>query len=92
MEVKLKSGKKLKIKDITLDDRDTLLDSIEYDYNDEGGIRAVRMMHSTMTKWFRACLVDCKDEIIMSFTLEDSTELFSKLQSTFFVGEEKASK
>ena len=34
MEIKLKSGKKLKVKDISLDERDVLLDSVKYTYND----------------------------------------------------------
>ena len=31
MEIKLKGGKKLKIKDISIDERDSLLDSVSYD-------------------------------------------------------------
>ena len=51
------------------------------------------MMHSTMTKWMRACLDgDTSDKFLMSLSLEEKTEIFTKLQSIFFVGEEKASK
>ena len=55
-EIKLKKGGTYKIKNITLDDRDDLLDSVAYEYNDDGSIRGVTMMHSTMTKWLRTCL------------------------------------
>ena len=53
MEIKLKGGRTLKVKNITLDERDTLLDSVDYDYNDDGSVRGVRMRHTTMTKWMR---------------------------------------
>ena len=39
MEVKLKSGRKLKLKDISLDERDALLDAVEYTYKDDGSFR-----------------------------------------------------
>ena len=93
MEIKLKGGRTLKVKNITLDERDTLLDSVDYEYNDDGSMRGVKMMHSTMTKWMRACLDgDTSDKFLMSLSLEEKTEIFTKLQSIFFVGEEKASK
>lgn len=93
MEIKLKGGRKLKIKNITLDERDELLDSIEYEYNDDGSMRTVKMMHTTMTKWMRTCLDgDTSDKFLISLSLEEKTEIFTKLQSMFFVGEDKASK
>ena len=93
MEIKLKGGRTLKVKNITLDERDTLLDSVDYDYNDDGSVRGVRMMHSTMTKWMRICLDgDTSDKFLMGLALEEKTEIFTKLQSMFFVGEDKASK
>ena len=93
MEIKLKGGRTLKVKNITLDERDTLLDSVDYDYNDDGSVRGVKMMHSTMTKWMRMCLDgDTTDKFLMSLKLDEKTEIFTKLQSMFFVGEDKASK
>ena len=93
MEIKLKDGRTLKVKNITLDERDELLDSVTYEYNDDGSMRGVKMMHSTMTKWMRTCLYgDTSDKLLMSFSLEDKTQIFTKLQSMFFVGEGKASK
>ena len=93
MEIKLKKGGTYKIKNITLDERDTLLDSVSYDYNADGSIRGVTMMHSTMTRWLRTC-VDEKniDEFIMNLKLEEKTQLFTELQTMFFTGEGKASK
>ena len=92
MEIKLKSGKKVKIRNISLDERDELLDAVVYDYNEDGSAKGVKMMYSTMTKWMRTCITNATDKMLLSFTLEDKTELFTKLQSMFLVGEETASK
>tara|TARA_Y100000817_G_scaffold154636_1_gene120836 strand:- start:490 stop:771 length:282 start_codon:yes stop_codon:yes gene_type:complete len=93
MEIKLKSKKILKIKNITLDERDDLLDSVKYKMNKKGEFEGVEMMHSTMTKWIRTCIDgDTSDETIMKMTLADKTEIFSKLQSVYLLGEGNASK
>lgn len=93
MEIKLKSGRSLKVKNISVDERDVLLDTLEYEYDSEGSMRGVKMMHSTMTKWMRTCLNEkTDDKFLMSFSLEEKTEVFTKLQNMFFVGEGKASK
>ena len=93
MEIKLKGGKKLKVKNITLDERDILLDSVVYEYKDDGSVRGVKMMHSTMTKWIRTCIDgDTSDKAVIALSLEDKTEIFTKLQGLFFEGEEVASK
>ena len=92
MEIKLKNGKKLKVKNISLDERDDLLDSVQYEFNEDGSSRGVKMMHSTMTKWLRTCLEDSSDETIISFSLEEKTKIFTELQGLFFKGEGKASK
>ena len=93
MEIKLKVNGVFIVKNITLDERDELLDSVGYDYNADGSVRGVKMMHSTMTKWMRTCLDgDATDKFLMGLSLEDKTAIFTKLQSMFFVGEGKASK
>ena len=93
MEIKLKGGKKLKIKDISIDERDDLLDSVSYEYKPDGTVLGVKMMHSTMTKWLRTCLMgDVSDKFLLSLSLDERTEAFTQMQSMFFVGEGKASK
>tara|TARA_Y100001938_G_C8088558_1_gene433621 strand:+ start:1668 stop:1949 length:282 start_codon:yes stop_codon:yes gene_type:complete len=93
MEIKLKNGKKLKVKDVSIDERDELLDSVNYDYNSDGTVLGVKMMHSTMTKWMRTCLKDnSSDEFLKSLSLDEKSEIFTKLQNIFFLGEGKASK
>ena len=93
MEIKLKGGKKLKVKDVSIDERDELLDSVSYEYGADGKVLGVKMMHSTMTKWLRICIDgDTSDEFLSSLSLDERTEAFTKMQSMFFVGEGKASK
>ena len=93
MEIKLEGGRKLKVKNITLDERDELLDSVSYEYNNDGSGRGVKMMYSTMTKWMRTCIDgDTSDKFLMGLSLDDKTQIFTKLQEMFFVGEGKASK
>jgi len=93
MEIKLKSGKKIKLKDVSIDERDEMLDSIQYDMSDDGEIKNVKMMHTTMTKWIRIGVDgDTSDEFLKTLTLEDRTEIFTEMQSFYLVGEKKASK
>ena len=92
MEIKLKSGSKVKIKNITLDERDSLLDSVKYT-TVKGKVESVEMMHSTMTKWMRICIDgDVTDEALLKFTLDDRIQLFTELQGSLLLGEKKASK
>ena len=93
MEIKLKNGKKLKVKDVSIDERDELLDSVNYEYKPDGTMLGVKMMHSTMTKWIRTCLKeDSTDKFLKGLSLDEKTEIFTKLQNIFFLGEGKASK
>ena len=92
MEIKLKSGRKVKVKEITLDDKDSLMDGLKYKMVD-GKVEGVEMMYSTMTKWMRLCIDgDTTDKALMKFTLEEKTELFIELQNRVILGEGNASK
>ena len=93
MEFKLKCGKKIKLKDVSIDERDKMLDSVEYEMKDDGSIGQIKMMHSTMTKWIRIGVDgDTSDDFMKTLTLEDRIEIFTKMQEEYLVGEEKASK
>jgi len=94
MEVKLKTGRTLKIKkDISLDERDDLMDSIEYEWTDDGQVKSVKMMNKVMTKWIRTCLDgDTSDKELIKWTLEERTDAFIKIQKELTMGEGKASK
>ena len=90
--LKLKSGRELKLKEVTLDERDTMLDSVEYDYEDKGNVSGVKMMHSTITKWLRFGLNgQATDEFILGLTFEERTEIFLHLQEKLLMGEGNAS-
>ena len=92
MEIKLETGRKLKLKDVSLDERDELLDSVEYQFDDKGKVQGVKMMNSTITKWLRLGLDgDTSDKFLKTLTFEERTELFLKMQESIMVGEGKAS-
>ena len=93
MEIKLESGKKIKLKDVSIDERDEMLDSVEYQYDAKGNPKGMKMMNTTMTKWIRLGIDgDTSDKFLKSLTLSDRTEIFIKMQEYLMVGEEKASK
>ena len=93
MEFKLESGSKIKLKDVSIDERDEMLDSVQYEMDSDGNVGQIKMMHSTMTKWIRIGLEgDTSDKFLKTLTLEDRTEIFTKMQNYYLVGEEKASK
>ena len=90
--IKLKTGREIKIKDISLDERDEMLDSVEYTYDDKGNVGGVKMMHSTITKWLRYGLNgQASDEFILALTFEERTEIFLKMQEFLLTGEGNAS-
>ena len=92
MEIKLKSGLKLKLKDISIDERDEMLDSLSYEYED-GNLVGVKMMNATITKWLRNGLDgDTSDKFLKSMTMEDRVEAFTKMQDSLLLGKETASK
>ena len=92
MNIKLKTGRKLKIKDVSLDERDEMLDSVEYQIDSKGNVQGVKMMNTTVTKWLRMALDgDTSDDFLKTLTVEERTEIFLKMQESIMVGEEKAS-
>ena len=93
MEIKLESGKKIKLKDVSIDERDEMLDSVEYQYDAKGNPKGMKMMNSTITKWIRLSVDgDTSDEFLKTLTIQDRTEIFIKMQEYLLVGEKKASK
>ena len=93
MEFKTKSGKKIKLKDVSIDERDEMLDSVEYQYDAKGNPKGMKMMNSTITRWLRLCIDgDTSDKFLKTLTLKDRTDIFVKMQEYLLVGEEKASK
>ena len=93
MEFKLESGKKIKLKDVSIEERDEMLDSVVYNYDEKGNPSGMKMMNTTMTKWIRLGVNgDTSDKFLKTLTLQDRTEIFVKMQEYLLVGEGKASK
>ena len=91
-KLKLKSGREVGIKEIGLDDRDAMLDGLEYTYDDKGEFKGFKMMHTTITKWLRIGLNGkADDEYILGLTMEERTEIFLHMQEGLHLGKEKAS-
>ena len=92
MEIKLETGRKLKLKDVSLDERDELLDSVQYEMDSKGKIKGVKMMNTTVTKWLRMGIDgDTSDKFLKTLTFEERVEIFTKMQESIMVGEGKAS-
>ena len=93
MEFKLESGRKIKLKDVSIDERDEMMDSIEWEMDKDGNPSKIKMMHSTMTKWIRLGLSgDTSDKFLKSITFKEKVEIFSFMQKEFMSeGEDKPS-
>jgi hypothetical protein len=93
MEFKTKSGKKVKFKDVSIDEKDMLLDSVEYETNEDGSVGNVKMLNTTMTKWIRTCLDgDSSDDFLKTLSVQDRVDIFMAMQDYIVLGEQKASK
>jgi len=91
-KLKLKSGREIHIKEVSLDERDEMLDSVEYVFDDKGNAKGVKMMHSTITKWLRFGLEGkANDDYILGLSFEERTEIFLVMQEKLLTGEENAS-
>ena len=91
-KLKLKTGREINLKEVSLDERDQMLDSVEYIYDDKGNASGVKMMHSTITKWLRFGLNgQATDEFILGLSFDERTEIFLKLQEKLLMGEGNAS-
>ena len=91
-KIKLKSGREIHIKEVSLDERDEMLDSVEYVFDDKGNAAGIKMMNSTITKWLRFGL-DGKtnDDYILGLSFEERVEIFLVMQEKLLTGEENAS-
>ena len=86
-DIKLSNGKKVKLKELSLDDRDYLLDNTQY-VIDKGEIKEVKMMHSTLTKYLRTGMDgDTSDKALIKMSMEDKIDIFKAIQEQFFLGE-----
>ena len=90
MKVKLESGREVVFNDLTVDERDELLDSVEFD-NSKKGVK-LKMLHSTMTKFIRLGIKNSDDKFIKSLKFNEKSDIFQKIQGDLLnLGEEEAS-
>ena len=91
MKVKLQSKREIEMKELTVDERDELLDNVETETDGESV--KIKAMHSTMTKFIRMGVPKADDKFIKSLTFADKTEIFQVMQEEYLnLGEVKASK
>jgi len=102
-EIKLSTKRKIKLKEVSLDTKDELLDSVEYSLNKKGEIENMKMPQTTITKWIRFGIGGGdfdnyeevkgipKDEVLSQLTFEERTEIFLAMQKSLLLGEEKPS-
>ena len=91
--VKLENGKSVKLKELSIDDRDELLDACKFTTDSKGSIGGMEAPHSTMTKFIRIGLeCDTSDDFIKTLTFVDRTNIFASMQKFLLEGEKKPSK
>lgn len=87
-EVKLESGKTVKIKELSIDVRDECLDKVEFMFDDDNKVKGVTAMQKTITHWMRTLIDgDVSDKALMKFTMEDRGSFFQLVQEKLFLGE-----
>ena len=94
MEVKISNKRTVKLKDLTVDESDELLDLVFGKLKDDGeGGFVMDTPNSTMTKFIRVGVDgDTSDKFIKSLSMEDKTNIFTEIQKVLNSGEETPSK
>ena len=76
--VTLKSGKKATLKEMSVDEFDKCMDSIQFENRD--GEMVLKNQFSLSTMWIRNGVEGVDDKFIKSLSLEDRAELQSAIQ------------
>ena len=91
--VKLENGKSVKLKELSVDERDELLDACKFTTDSKGGVGGMEAPHSTMTKFIRIGVDgDTSDKFLKTLTFVDRTNIFTEMQKDMLGGEGKPSK
>lgn len=92
-EIKLDNGVKIKLKDLSIDERDTLMDGLKFTKNEKGEFDGMEMPYSTMTKFIRVGVDgDTSDKFLKTLTVKDRADIFAAIQKDMLEGEDKPSK
>lgn len=94
MGIKISNKRTVKLKDLTVDESDELLDLVFGKLKDDGeGGFIMDTPNSTMTKFIRVGVDgDTSDKFIKSLSMEDKTNIFAEIQKVLNSGEETPSK
>ena len=69
-EIKLKSGKVIKIKEFSIDVRDECLDKVEFVFDEQNKVKGVSAMQKTITHWMRTLIDgDISDDALLKFDM-----------------------
>ena len=92
MKFKFESGREVELKELSVDERDELLDSVEYEGS--GDSFKMKLMLSTMTIFIRLGLKGkITDDFLKKLTFAERSEIFTSIQNgCMSLGEEEASK
>ena len=94
MEVKISKKRSVKLKDLTVDESDELLDLVfgKLQEDGEGGYK-MEAPNSTMPKFIRIGVDgDTSDDFIKTLSMTDRTTIFTEMQKVLNSGEETPSK
>ena len=94
MEVKISKKRTIKLRDLTVDESDELLDLVfgKLQEDGEGGYK-FEAPNSTMTKFIRIGVDgDTSDKFIKTLSMADKTDIFTEIQKVLNSGEETPSK
>ena len=87
-EIKLKSGKVIKLKTLSIDVRDECLDKVEFVFDKNNKVKGVTAMQKTITHWMRTLINgDISDDALLKFDMEERGEFFALVQNKLFLGE-----
>ena len=92
-KIKLKSGREVEIKELSLEDEASVIDTTKSRVDKEG-ILETSMQNTAMIKYLRLSLngKGNNDDYIRSLPYEDRVELFTRFMKGYYsAGEEKAS-
>ena len=78
MKTKLQSGREVEIKNLSVDERDELLDNVDTDTSQDGV--KINALNSTMTKFIRMGVKGSNDKFILSLSFAEKTEIFQLMQ------------
>ena len=89
-QVTLPSGKKAKIREMSVDDIDYCNDVPQL-VNEGDEVKTIKNLSKARTAWLRRGIDKCDDKLIKSLSEEEKTELSLKVQEYQSMGEGNAS-